>query len=82
MWERHKVTVAEANEAIADAGAVWFDPDPSSRSGLGVRVIGYCRSRRTVLTVMLVHRDGGAGYWGANGWPSNSSDRHRHERGE
>lgn len=82
MWERHGVTVAEANEAIADIGAVWFDPDPRSRSRRGVRVIGYCHSRRTVLTVMLVHREDAAGFWGANGWESNASDRHRYERSE
>jgi uncharacterized DUF497 family protein len=80
--QRHGVTVAEANEAIADIDAVWFDPDPNSRSGLGVRVIGYCHSRRAVLTVMLVHREGTAGYWGANGWESNGSDRRRYERGK
>lgn len=81
MWERHHVTVAEADEAIADVDAVWFDPDPHSHSGLGVRVIGYSRSRRAVLTIMLVHREGGSGYWGANGWEANSSDRRRYERG-
>jgi hypothetical protein len=27
MWANHKVTVTEANEAIADIDAVWFDPD-------------------------------------------------------
>ena len=37
MWANHKVTVAEANEAVADIDAVWFDPDPNSRSGQSVR---------------------------------------------
>lgn len=82
MWERHGVTVVEANEVIADIGAVWFDPDPHSESGRGVRVIGYCHSKRVVLTVMLVHRTDATGYWGANGWESNGSDRRRYERGE
>lgn len=81
MWDRHKVTVTEADEAVADIDAVWFDPDPHSKSGRSVRVIGYSHSRRAVLTVILVHRDGG-GYWGANGWESNTSDRRRYERGE
>lgn len=82
MWEHHGVTVAEANEATADIEAVWFDPDPHSKSGHGVRVIGYCHSRRTILTVMLVHREDTDGYWGANGWESNTSDRRRYERSE
>lgn len=82
MWDRHQVAVSEADEAVADIDAVWFDPDPHSRSGRGVRVIGYCYSRRALLTLILVHREGGVSYWGANGWESNSSDRRRYERGE
>jgi hypothetical protein len=81
MQGRHGVTPEEADEAIADIDAVWFDPDPNSKSGRSVRVIGYSHSRREVLTLILVHRDD-AGYWGANGWASNSSDRRRYERGE
>lgn len=41
MWDRHKVTVSEANEALDDVDAVWFDPDPKSKSGQSIRVIGY-----------------------------------------
>jgi hypothetical protein len=82
MWDRHQIAVSAANEAVSDIDAVWFDPDPHSHSGQSVRVIGYSHSRRAVLTIILVHREGGAGYWGANGWESNSSDRRRYERGE
>ena len=81
MQASHQVTVEEANEAVADVDAVWFDPDPHSKSGRSVRVIGYSHSRRAILTVILVHRDDG-GYWGANGWVSSTSDRRRYERGE
>ena len=81
MTANHKVTVAGADEAAGDIDAVWFDPDPHGRSGRSVRVIGYSHSRRAVLTVILVRRDEG-GYWGANGWESNASDRRRYERGE
>ncbi len=81
MWANHKITAAEADEAVSDIDALWFDPDPRSKSGRSVRVIGYCHSRQTVLTVILVHRDGG-GYWGANGWEANQSDRRRYEKGE
>jgi hypothetical protein len=45
MWTNHKVTMTEAGEAVADIDAVWFDPDPNSKSGQSVRVIGYSRSR-------------------------------------
>ena len=70
MWERHRVAVSEANEAVTDIDAVWFDPDPHGHSGRGVRVIGYSHSRRAVLTIILVHREDSPGYWGANGWGS------------
>jgi hypothetical protein len=82
MWDGHRIGVSEANEAVADIDAVWFDLDPHSRSGKGVRVIGYSHTRQAVLTIILVHREGETGYWGANGWESNSSDRRRYEQGE
>lgn len=81
MWDRHKVTVAEANEAVGDIDAVWFDPDPASRSGTSVRVLGYSHSRKAILTVILVRRDEG-GYYGANGWESNRSDQRRYREGQ
>jgi hypothetical protein len=82
MWRNHQITVVEANEAVADIDELWFEPDPHSRSGHGVRVIGYSHRRRAVLTVILVPREDGEDYWGANGWEANSSDRRRYERGE
>lgn len=81
MVKPHKVSVTEANEALMDVDALWFDPDPTSRSGSSVRVVGYSHSRRAVLSIILVPRDEG-GYYGANGWESSKSDRRRYERGE
>lgn len=81
MQAEHDVSPQEANEAVTDIDALWFDPDPSSKSGRSLRVIGFSHSRRAVLTVILVHRDDG-GYWGANGWDSNPSDRRRYEEGK
>jgi hypothetical protein len=74
MWDNHKVATAEADEAVNDIDAVWFDPDPASRSHRGVRVIGYSHSRRAILTVILVRSDEDI-YYGANGWESNPSTR-------
>lgn len=82
MWEHHRVTASEANEALDDVDAVWFDPDPKSKSGRSVRVIGYCASRRELLTVILVREPGVDWLWGANGWPSNSVDRAVYREGE
>jgi hypothetical protein len=57
--DHHKVAAVEADEAVNDVDAVWFDPDPASRSNRSVRVIGYSHShsRRAILTVILVRRD-------------------------
>ena len=81
MWDNHKVATAEADEAVNDIDAVWFDPDPASRSNRGVRVIGYSHSRRAIVTVVLVHSDEGT-YYGANGWESNPSDQRRYREAQ
>lgn len=81
MWDNHKVTIAEANEALADTDAVWFDPDPKSRSDRSIRVIGFSPSRRQILTIILVREPGVDWLWGANGWESNSTDRAKYREG-
>lgn len=80
MWDRHQVSVQEANEALADPLAWVLDPDPKSKSGDSIRVIGLCRSREELLTVILVRDPEVSWLWGANGWPSNSSDRREYMR--
>ena len=77
MWERHKVRPTEANEALADPNRVVIDPDYNSRSGEGIRIIGYSVSRDEVLSI-IVHRPTG---YGLNGWPSNSTDRRYYREG-
>ena len=54
IGERHGISVAWADEAVNDRHAVWQVPDPASRSGLLIRVIGYSPSVRAVLTVILI----------------------------
>jgi hypothetical protein len=56
MWARHRVSVAEAREALADADALLFDPDPKSRSGNSARLPGHAPTAVGVLVVILVHR--------------------------
>jgi hypothetical protein len=42
MWNEHQVSVVdEATEALAEAGALLYDPAPKSRSGISARVLGY-----------------------------------------
>ncbi|WP_203454585.1 hypothetical protein [Jiangella aurantiaca] len=80
MWDRHQVTVTEANEALADPLAAVLDPDPKSKSGDSIRVIGYCPSRDELLTVIVVRDPEVTWLWGANGWPSNTTDRREYMR--
>ena len=78
---RHAVEPAWADEAVADEHAVWLTPDPASRSGHAVRVIGYSSTARVVLTVTLVDADADPSeppdgeWWGANAWTANERDR-------
>ncbi|HZJ07733.1 MAG TPA: hypothetical protein VFD59_20060 [Nocardioidaceae bacterium] len=73
MWKAHEVTPAEAAEAIEDIGAVWYEPDPASKSGFTSRVVGYSHSRVRVLCVIVLPIDDG--YEGINAWPANSTYR-------
>jgi uncharacterized DUF497 family protein len=76
MRDHHQIPVEEANEALADADALLYDPDPKSRSGDSARVIGYPPTAAAVLVVILVRRDDKPGaWWGGNGWRANSTDR-------
>lgn len=82
MWDSHQVAAQHANEALNDPDAVWFDPDPTSKSGIGVRVIGYSHSLDEVLTVIVLHRDKlgdevdtDAQWVGSNGWKSKPKER-------
>lgn len=78
---RHGIEPGWADEAAGDAHAVWLTPDPASRSGHSIRVIGYSTSARSVLTVILLGADADPDeppdgrWWGANGWVANDTDR-------
>jgi len=54
---RHGVDTTWADEAADDTGAAWLNPDPTSASGLSVRVIGYSPSADEVLTAILLPAD-------------------------
>ncbi len=81
MWSQHQVSVEQANEALDDADAVVIDPDTKSRSGQSARIIGYSPSAGAVITVILVRREDKPGaWWGANGWPANTTDRRTYQK--
>lgn len=82
MLTGYHVSVAEADEALADVDAQLFDPDPKSTSGRSARLLGYSRTAGAVLVVILVRRgDRHGAWWGANGWRANSTDRRTYRDG-
>ncbi len=78
MRVRHGVTPGEANQALSDPERVTIEPDPSSLSGRGVRVIGLTRQGR-LLTVITLRLEGTV--WGVNGWDANPTDHRRYIQG-
>lgn len=83
MVARHGVFFIHANEAVNDIDALWFDPDPASKSGISVRVIGYSHSIGQVLCVILLPAEGGAPAWdGVNAWPANATYRRLYREGQ
>jgi hypothetical protein len=55
-----------------DANAVVFDPDYASKTGRGVRTIGFSKSAGFVITVITIFDAGKL--WGATAWKSNKVD--------
>lgn len=80
MRERHGIEVDWADEALEDPDALRIDPDPASRSGRSVRIIGYSTAAGSLVTVITVEEAGIT--YSVNGWRSNPIDirRYREER--
>ncbi len=79
MRDEHDTTPVVADEAVNDLDALWIDPDPSSKSGMSVRVIGYSATGRGLFVVTLVKPEADPNdkpdgdWWGANCWPANET---------
>ncbi len=84
---RHGVDPVWATEAVNEEHAAWLTPDPASRTGLSVRVIGYSVTAGVVLTVILVDAEADptdrpeGDWWGSNAWVANRRDKHFYGRG-
>lgn len=66
MWERHKITPEQADEALRDPYLLVQDPDRNRRpGGTGVRFIGCCESEK-LLVVMGFRED--ARMYGRTAW--------------
>ena len=71
---------AWADEAVDDEDAAWLDPDPKSKSGRSVRVIGYSVAAGMVITVILLPKGPGE-WWGVNAWRANGTDEGIYRKG-
>lgn len=73
---KHGLTSAAADESLDDPNRLDIDPDPPSRSGRTVRVIGWSTSLQSLVTVIILPKDDVT--WGVNAWPANSTDQRRY----
>lgn len=69
---KHGTNPDVANEALADPDRVVINPDPASKSGRSVRVIGFSITAQAVLTVIVID-DAGSTH-GVNAWEANARD--------
>jgi len=79
MWDRHGIRLEWARDAWDDPNALVRDPDPSSRSGRSVRVLGYSRGARAVIVIIAVRHDDAV--IAATAWLANGSHIRRYEEG-
>ena len=54
-----------------------INPDPASKSGRGVRIIGYSITAHVVLTVIVLDEEGTT--YGVNAWKANPKGQRRYE---
>jgi hypothetical protein len=76
MLDRHGIRPVEANQALADPARIVLTPDPASKSGRSVRVIGWSETLSQLLTVIVLEH--GGDLIGVNAWVSNPTDRGRY----
>lgn len=70
---------AWTEEVVGDPEALWFEPDPKSSGGLGIRIVGYSTSADLVLTVIAYRRA-----WqlrGATAYVASGSDLREYRKG-
>jgi len=76
MYRRHGIAPDWADEALVDPERTVLEPDPSSKSGRGVRIIGYSASAGCLVTVIVIEHEDIV--YGVNGWQANNTDLRRY----
>jgi len=74
------VTPESATEAAFDPERLVLAPDPASRKGETIRVIGMSRSANRIYVVILLPKDATTvavtgSWWGVNAWEANQRDQ-------
>lgn len=66
-------------EAVNDPDVAWIEPDPASVGGEGIRIIGYSRTAKILITVLVIR--GGGELYGMTAWKSGRRDMRRYRGG-
>lgn len=73
-----------ATEAVFDVNRLVAAPDPASKSGESIRVIGYSRGARAVLGIILLPtappEEFDGDWYGVNAWLANSTAQKNYYR--
>ena len=56
IWQGHRILMDWVREACSDDDRVILDPDPASRSGQSLRIVGFSASFGHPVTVVAIRR--------------------------
>ena len=79
IWARHRILPEWVEEACTDIDRVILDPDPSSRSGRSLRIVGFSPGLGHPITVVAVRRSDRLEV--ASAWRANSKDQRIYREG-
>jgi len=79
IWAHHRILPEWVHEACNDIDRVILDPDPSSRSGRSLRMIGFSAGFGHPITVVAVRRSDRLEVTSA--WRANPKDRRIYREG-
>jgi len=80
IWDRHRILPEWVEQACADTDRVILDPDPASRSGRSVRIVGFSSGYGYPITIVAVRRRDHLVV--ASAWRANSRDRRTYREGQ
>lgn len=79
IWQGHRILMDRVREACSDEDRVILDPDPASRSGQSLRIVGFSTSCGDTITVVAVRRR--YHFEVTSAWRSNARDQRIYREG-